>query len=862
MRETPQGSPGHSKLPCFTYEGSRAPMASFPLGGIGTGCVGLAANGRLVDWEIFNRPSKGGLNGFTHFAVKAVAEGRVIDARVMEGTPPPPYTGSGRGFGFGLERESLAGLPHFEEAVLEGTYPIARIDFVDPDFPGKVRVTAFNPFIPLDDFNSSIPAAFFEIEIENTVGAAVEYTVCLSAQNPAPPGRTVNEYREVEGVKLILMSPQGVDERSSEWGQLAIATDAPEVSYQEYWYRGSWFDSLQVFWREFSSPGRLRNRRYERPSAEVRDHASLAAHLRLNPGERGVVRFLIAWYYPNFRNYWNPEPGRDVWRNYYAAIFHSVIDVVRHCFRNWGWLHGKTREFRDCLFSSTYPPHVLDAVSANLSILKSPTVIRLEDGSLWGFEGCSVDSGCCEGSCAHVWRYALAPLYLFPSLDRSMWGLHLRYSVSGDGRMTFRLPLPPGRPWPFPHAAVDGQYGCLLRAYAYWKLTGDEEWLRELWPTLKRMVEYAWSESNADAWDRDGDGVIEGRQHNTFDVELFGPNPWLTGLYLAALKAAAEMAEHVGDKEAEGEYLRLFESGKRWVEEHLFNGEYFVQLIDLSDRSLLERFSASDPGVIEAYWDGEHREIKYQLGPACFIAQVEAQFYANLFGLGEVLDRGKVRRALESIYRHNFTSVRHHPNPCRIYALGDERGVVNCAWPKGGKPVIPIPYAEEVWSGLEYVFAAHLIQEGFVEEGLEVVKAVRERYDGVKRNPWSEIECGSNYARSLSSYALLLALSGFEWDGRRGELSFNPKTPDAEFGTFWCTGRAWGYLLASRGFCELSVRYGELELKVLRVATLKGIGVRRALVNGEPVEFEPLEGGARFPKPLLLREGDVLRIEG
>ena len=667
-------------LPRFRYRGSAAGAASFPLGGIGTGCIGLAANGRLVDWEIFNRPSKGGLNGFTHFAVKAEAGGRVLDARVLVGDQPPPYSGDWRGFGFGLQREYMVGLPHFREAELEGTYPIATVRFFDERFPGRVRLTAFNPFIPLDDANSSLPAAFFEVEVENTGGEAVEYTVCLSAQNPSPPGRGFNEYREHGRVKLILLSTAGVAEDSPEYGQLVVATDASEVSYQEYWYRGSWFDSLQVFWRDFAAPGRLRNRRYPKPQAGVRDHASLAAHARVEPGSSARFRFLIAWYYPNCRNYWNPEPGRpNAWRNYYATVFPSAVDVALYCFEKWDELFELTRDFRDYLFATTAPPHVLDAVASNLSILKSPTVLRLEDGSLYGFEGCAVDSGCCEGSCAHVWRYAIAPLYLFPRLDKSMWDLHLRYSLRAGGKLSFRLMLPPGREWPFPHAAVDGQYGCLLRVYALWKLTGDAEWLKQVWPMLKLMIEYAWSEANPDAWDRDRDGVVEGRQHNTFDVELFGPNSWLTGIYLAALKAAAEMAEHLSDSAAAEGYRRLFERGRRWVEENLFNGEFFVQRLNLKDKSVLERFSKADPGVVEAYWSEEHGEIKYQLGEACFAAQVEGQFYANLFGPGEVLGRDKVRAALSSIYRYNFVRMRDHFNPCRVYALNDERGVVNCA---------------------------------------------------------------------------------------------------------------------------------------------------------------------------------------
>ena len=69
----------------FTYEGRRTREISFPLGGIGSGCIGLAGNGELIDAEIFNRPNKGSHLGFTHFAVKAERDGEVLDARVLRG---------------------------------------------------------------------------------------------------------------------------------------------------------------------------------------------------------------------------------------------------------------------------------------------------------------------------------------------------------------------------------------------------------------------------------------------------------------------------------------------------------------------------------------------------------------------------------------------------------------------------------------------------------------------------------------------------------------------------------------------------------------------------------------------------------
>ncbi|MCX8171781.1 MAG: GH116 family glycosyl-hydrolase, partial [Candidatus Bathyarchaeota archaeon] len=184
-------------FPHFVYRANKTSEISFPIGGIGTGCIGLAGNGRLIDWEIFNRPNKGSVNGVSHFAVKAEADGKLLDARVLNGDLPPPYTGElnkpmFQSFGFGPPIGYMAGLPHFRDFEFEGTYPIAKIRFSDEKFPGKVQMTAFNPFIPLNDLDSSIPAAFFEIEIENTSVEDIVYTVCLVVQNPLPAGTTVN----------------------------------------------------------------------------------------------------------------------------------------------------------------------------------------------------------------------------------------------------------------------------------------------------------------------------------------------------------------------------------------------------------------------------------------------------------------------------------------------------------------------------------------------------------------------------------------------------------------------------------------------------------------------------------------------
>jgi non-lysosomal glucosylceramidase len=807
------------------YQGVKTKEISFPLGGIGSGCIGLAGNGLLIDWEIFNKPNKGSVNGFSFFAVKAETGGKVTDARVLVGDMSPPYTGQAGGgyygYGFGPSRSTMQGFPHFKNVDFEGEFPFATIRFADKKFPGRITETAFNPFIPLNDKDSSIPAAFIAFEIKNTTKKKMVYTLAGMLKNPQP--KVTHHFSEAGNFRFLKLTSEKWTESDFEFGNLTLATDAADYSCQRYSYRGAWFDNIGIFWRDLMTPGKFKPREYP-PSGDGNDHGILAAHVELKPGETKQVRFVISWNYPNMANYWNGEKcdcqgecKPKTWKNYYATIFKDSAESAEYGLKNWDRLYAETLKFKNDLFSSTVPSYVLDAVSANISILKSPTVLRLTDGSLYGFEGCHCNGGCCEGTCTHVWNYAYAAPFLFPALERSMRDLEYKYTMREDGKMGFRLQLPVGRAFQDWHACADGQFGGVIKAYREWKIAGSGEWLKSNWEGIKKSIDFAWAKTNEDQWDTDKDGVLEGRQHHTLDTELFGPNSYLTGFYLAALKAGAEMADYFGETQKAEEYRRLFEKGKTWVDKNLFNGEYYHQKVNVRDKSILKSYTEFDPkfGSVEAfYWSDEHQELKHQVASGCHCDQVIAQWHANLVGLGEIFDKKNVKKALKSIHKYNFKkNLRDSYNPCRLYALNDEAALVICEWPKGQKPAVPLTYAEEAMNGFEYQAAIHMIQEGLVKEGLEVVKAVRDRYDGQKRNPWNEFECGSNYARSMASYALLPALSGFEFNMVEKHIGFAPVISENKFTTFWSLEGAWGTYQRTGKKITLAVDYGRLTLK-------------------------------------------------
>lgn len=856
----------------FVYRGNKTREISFPLGGIGTGSIGLAGNGRLVDWEIFNKPNKCSVNGFSHFAVKAERDGQVIDARVLQGDLHPPYSGSINGpmynsFGYGPNREYLTGLPHFRSVDFIGEFPLAKLDYIDERFPGQVTLTAFNPFIPLNAFDSGIPAAFFSFEVRNDTETPLTYTLAGTLSNPLVGNQVHTVYTEDDRIYLNLRGPQNGIKPGL--GDLTLAVEGSDLSAQSFWFRGAWFDSLEVYWREFTQPGGLKPRVYPADKTGENNSGSVAARVTLNPGEAASVRFLISWNFPLVENYWNENAVKagekagivNLWKNYYSTKFENSFFSAQYALDNWNRLESQTRLFKEALFSSDLEPEVIDAISANLSVIKTATVMRLEDGTFYGFEGCHPNAGCCEGSCTHVWNYTQAVPFLFPELERSMREVDLTLNQRADGGMRFRLPLPLGIKaedfWNF-HPCADGQFGNVLKAYAHWKITGDSAWLEQVWPMLRKAIEFAWSPTNEYRWDPEKKGVLTGRMHHTLDMELFGPDAWLNGFYLAALKAGAEMADSLGEAETAREYRELFEKGRAWVDQNLFNGEYYHQIVDLKDRSIVESF-----GVEGTYWNDEHGEIKYQIGEGCEIDQLLAQWHANLYGLGDIFDHDQARTALKSLFKYNFKrSMRDFYNPCRVFALNDEAGLVMCEWPSHvNKPMIPIPYSQEVMTGFEYAAASLMIQFGLVDEGLEVVRAIRDRYDGEKRNPWNEIECGSNYARTMASYALLLAFSGFQFDMTRGSIGFNPITGSSDaFQAFWSLASGWGMYRQNPDSIRIEVLYGTLNLNEVVLPFLAEGEVTGVCLNGQPVQFKQTGNGVAFDQPVQIRKDDFLAI--
>jgi hypothetical protein len=347
-------------------------------------------------------------------------------------------------------------------------------------------------------------------------------------------------------------------------------------------------------------------------------------------------------------------------------------------------------------------------------------------------------------------------------------------------------------------------------------------------------------------------------------MERFGPSSWLQSFYLAALKAASEMADYLGDTEKASLYRSVFEKGKLWSDQNLFNGEYFIQKVDLSDKSIVERFEGSgnslhDQNTVSAYWNDERKEIKYQIGEGCEIDQMCGQWHANVLGLGDIFDKEKIRVACLNLYKNNYKStMRGFTNPWRIFALNDEASTIICDYPEGKyKPYIPIPYCEESMHGFEYQAAGLLISEGFIDQGLDIVRAVRGRYNGKNRNPWNEIECGSNYARSMASFALIPIFSGFVFDMPSKKIGFAPIENKEYFRSVWSVDAAFGNVEYTKNNVAVSVVFGELPLKELALPKLTE-RPKKVFIDGKEISFDFGNGAVRFAELTVKEKVDIL----
>lgn len=844
--------------PLFPFTHKHLLQTAMPIGGIAAGSVCLNGHGGLQDFSIRHRPATTALpdghgTSDAAFALLRI-KGENPVTRLVEGPLPVEKIYDQGLQAQGYRHGGHEGLPRFRRNTFRSGYPFGCVELSDPALPLRVEIIGWNPFIPRDDIASGIPCAILEYTIENTSRKPVEFEFSYHLSHPAEGKET-----KWEGTRNQVIPGKGVLFYNTEashaetFGSASLTVIGHRPSIKAMWLRGGWFDAMSAIWSETSS-GRFRANDGQVDAGKAgRNGGSILVKASLAAGEKITLPVVITWYFPNSnQSHGGIESscgdGCDCkaprWQPFYTTQWRDAQEVAGYVHRNYAALRERTIAFQNALLTSSLPIELLDAVSANLAILKSPTVLRQANGNLWGWEGCFTGGGCCHGSCTHVWNYAQAFPHLYPSIERTLREQELKRSMQETGHVTFRAALPDGPPGDRGkfHAAADGQLGGIMKLYRDWHICGDIDWLRELYPLAKKSLDYC-----INLWDPERKGALFEPHHNTFDIEFWGADGMCTTIYIGALSAMSAMARALGELDDQKNYAGLAELGARYIDRVLFNGDYYEQKVQyrgLKNTSFLDLISVKtdtqESSELLAILKKEGP--RYQYGKGCLSDGVIGAWMAHIYGIETPMTAANIRRNLRSIHRYNFRrQLEDHANCQRPgYALGREAGLLVCSWPHGEKPTLPFVYSDEVWTGVEYQVASHLIAEGFVREGTEIVKAARKRYDGHVRNPWNEYECGSYYARAMSSYALLGAFTGFRYSAVEKALWLDPKVAKRPFQTFFSTATGYGTLLLEKNSITVSMLEGELHLKRLHIVSGKQtfeLTVDAIARAGKPVKF-------------------------
>lgn len=574
-------------------------------------------------------------------------------------------------------------------------------------------------------------------------------------------------------------------------------------------------------------------------STSSMDHAQVGAlgeTFALKPGEEREVTFILTWYFP-FLNQLEKGSGelhnlKDIQflNKHYHNWFRSANQVADYVTKEFDALAGTTRLWNKTYYDSTLPYWLLDRSFISINCLATNTMLWFDNGRIWGWEGVE----CCQGTCQHVWQYAQGMARIFPQMEKTLREkTDLGYALKPNGGMGHRDETASIE------VAHDGHCGTIMRMYREHKTSSDYEFLKRNYQKIKSTIRFMINE------DKDKDGILEGKQQNTLDAAWYGPMGWISSLYIGALAAGEEMALEMGDDSFAKECSGLLKKGRENIVK-LFNGEYFIHIPDRENH----------PQTINSN-DG------------CHIDQVLGQSFGWQVGLPtRITPEKETISALESIWKYNFAPdafayQEQHKiiKGVRIYATEGEAGTIMTTWPKSDGDTTAVPgmatrsaksdlwggpgaYFDEVWPGQEYQVASHMIWEGMLEKGLATAKAVHDRYNPIKRNPYNEIECSDHYSRSMASYGVFLALCGFDYHGPKGELSFAPKLNPEKFKAPFTTAQGWGSFTQHRRNDEqvntLELKYGQLNLKQLSFVVSEGKKPTKAvlMLNDKNVNAE------------------------
>jgi len=826
---------------------STMPMGSgAPLGGIGTGFVEIRADGCFYEWQIFNAgPWAQNAPSTTAPPAPGAQYLRfVLHSRTAGGETPQV-----RRLYLRSDENDVYSLPFVQDVEsidYSAAFPMTGLRYNDATLPVRVSAQLFSPFIPGNARDSATPGFHVVYTLENTGKQAVDVSLAAFLDNPLASAlaerRLTNTVLQEEGVTRLLLETAAHSDLPSGIGSLCLSVAGGERShmagtFKEYAMPGNcvWrtprvnYMVLSVL-QDFLATGRLPNtsgstdpsrslpseaeidaltegevrakmkelsrdallaRVFAEAGAagdeagngagnglgrnllkEVRGNllgkaneprlgwgtGALASSVHLAPGEKAEIRFTLSWHFPHHLT----TDGREIGHMY--ANWHSDAAAVnRYLTSRYAEHRAATESFARTLADTTLGDAMAFAWASQLSSLVTNTWWTKDGGyAIW--EGL----GCCGLSTTDVdYQGSFPVVALFPELKLSqMQRIVAHQNALGQVPHNFDGDLDRVDDG-FARVDMNPQFVMMVCRDYLW--TGDRAYLESMWPHVVRAMAFT------ESLDSNGDGLPDrdtGLQ--TYDQwSMRGAPAYIASLWIGALRAAVRLAEQMNRPGEAARWSRLLAQASASFDSLLFNGEYFSLWVDGAKRDEL-----------------------------CMTDQISGEWFSALIGLPGTTSAKNRAQAIDSIFKHNF-------NP--------EFGLHNATAPRRGAGLLALNnlQAGGLWSGIEFAFAALLMDHGRYADGVKIVEATHRRYLRAGQ-PWNHVECGGHYSRAMSSWATLLAATGFKPDLANRTLALLPAVP-GDFRAPWATATGYGSIVQSGRTLAVHCAQGKLEFSRLKL---------------------------------------------
>jgi uncharacterized protein (DUF608 family) len=820
------------------------PMGSgAPLGGIGTGFVEIRADGCFYEWQIFNSGPWAQNARSTTAAPAPGPQYLRFALRTKQASREVPQV---RRLYLRSDESDTYTLPFVQDVQSIDYYawfPMTGMRYNDPSLPVRVSAEIFSPFVPGNARDSGTPGFHVAYTLENICDEAIDVSLAGFMDNPLASAlsdrRLSNTLLQDERVTSIFLQTAAETDFPSGIGNICFSVTGGEHSYiagtfQEYALPGNcrWrtprvnYMLLSVM-QEFLTTGGLPNtkgatdpsiglptsaqidalsatevrRRINELSAdallarvfsdasltkgnlnqekergllkEVRSNlldekespqliwgtGALASTVRLAPGQRAEIRFTLSWYFPHHLT----KDGREM-GHMYANWYGDAAEVNRFLCTHYDQHHAVTESFAATLADTSFGDAMAFAWSSQLSTLVFNTW-WIKDGSYAIWEGL----GCCGLSTTDVDYQGSFPIIaLFPELKLSqMKQIIARQNERGEVPHNYAGSFDEVDAQGFARVDMNPQF--VMMVYRDYLWTGDKEYLASMWPHVVRAMAFT------ESLDSNGDGLPDRETgFQSYDQwRMRGTPSYIASLWVAALRAAVRIASDAGHDNDAHRWSELLTRASSSFDTLLFNGEYYNLWVDGKARDEL-----------------------------CMTDQISGEWFTHLIGLPATISQENLNRAIDSIFKHNF-------NP--------EFGLHNATAPKGGAGLLALTnlQAGGVWSGIEFAFASFLMDHGRFADGVKVVETIHRRYLRAGQ-PWNHVECGGHYSRAMSSWATMLAATGFKPDVPHQTLRIVPAI-GGDFRAPWATASGFGTISRKGRTLSIHCESGALSLRYLKL---------------------------------------------